>query len=205
MFLIGENMKASEIVNEMPQIIGTYEPADLNNPESNHELYLQYLRMPNKDELFSLSDDSKVYIHSKEIYCLDSSIEKITYSMEFKTASNPLLGTFVWQASVWHSKIDPVTTGLPEKVFFEYLIPTYETVLTDSRQSWDGKRFWMSVIPKAFEKGLNVYYFDFSTNQLTKIIDFTHWKSFYNQVGSKIWTTAKIGEMKRMVITSKLL
>lgn len=198
-------MKASEFINEMPQIIGSYNPEELNNDESNHELYLQYSSNPRKDELFSLSDDSKVYIHSKEIYCLDSSIQKLTYSMEFKTKSNPVLGTFVWQASVWHSKIDPVTTGLPERVFFEYLLPTYETVLTDSRQSWDGKRFWMSMIPKAFEKGLNVYYFDFGTNQLTNIIDFTHWKSFYNQVGSRIWNTAEIGQMKRMVITSKLL
>jgi hypothetical protein len=198
-------MKASEFINEMPQTFSTYKPNELHNKENNHELYLQFSRMPNKDELFSLSATSKVYIHSKEIYCLDSSIQRVTYDMEFNTKTDPLIGTFVWQASVWHSKIDPITTGLPDKVFFEYLIPTYGTVLTDSRQSWDGARYWMGLIPKAFDKGLQVYYVDFEKRTTQHIPDVGYWKSFYAKMGDIIWTPAKVGKMRRMTITTKSL
>ena len=124
--------------------------------------------------------------------------------MEFKVNEQPTLGQFVWQTSVWRGN-SALISHLPTEMFFEYLVKTYHTVLTDSKQSWDGKRFWLDRIDNAFDRGINVYFFDFSTSNLTKIETKTDWLQFYKINQNKIWGKANLHQMKRMVISNLLL
>jgi hypothetical protein len=187
----------------MPQTIGLYKPEELEDFEQNHELYRQLSFNPNKQLLNSITTSCNVYVSNKTIFCLDTELEMVTYEMQFKTNSNPVIGDFVWQTSVWRGAANIV--HLPTEIFFDYLIVKYQTIITDSKQSWDGKRFWLDRINDAFDRNLNVYYFDFSQNKLQRIDSKKEWIPFYKEHQSEIWGKSDLAQMKRMVISNKEL
>lgn len=182
----------------MPQTIGLYKPEELEDFEQNHELYRQLSFNPNKQLLKTIASYN-VYVSNKTIFCLDTELEMVTYEMQFKTNSNPVIGDFVWQTSVWRGAAN--IAHIPTEIFFEYLIVKYQTVVTDSKQSWDGKRFWLDRIDNAFDKNLNVYYFDFSQNKLQRIDSKNEWIAFYKMHQSEIWGKSDLNQMKRMIIS----
>ena len=79
----------------------------------------------------------------------------------------------------------------------------FGTILTDSEQTWDGKRFWGRRISEAFDKGLNVYLYDFSNHKIINIEDNTHFRQA--ELIHDIWGTTNKHKMKRMVISNKEL
>lgn len=197
-------MRLNDLIVEAPQIVGEYSPIELNDSTQNQELYQQLSRNPNKQLLKQITDTCKVYKSNKTIFCLDDMLSMVTYEMEFKVNEHPTLGQFVWQTSVWRGN-SALISHLPTEMFFEYLVKTYHTVLTDSKQSWDGKRFWLDRIDNAFDRGINVYFFDFSTSNLTKIETKTDWLQFYKINQNKIWGKTNLHQMMRMVISNLLL
>jgi hypothetical protein len=136
--------------------------------------------------------------------CLDTQLEQITYDMTFEKRNHHKLGEYVWQSGVWVKEGYSYLDGLARKIFFDFLLKDNQVILTDSVQSWDGKRFWMNCIGRAFDKGLNVYYFDFKTEELIKIKDKQTWEAFKNE-HKDIWGKTDRHKMKRMIITSKTL
>ena len=197
-------MKIREILLESPQDIGGYNPEELHDADMNTELYTQYKMNSRKTLLYSLSDTSNVYTTANSVFCLDDDFEHVSYEMEFKTKSHAVIGDFVWQASVWREGIGSPKT-LPAQVFFDYLLPKYETIITDSKQSWDGRRFWIDRIRDAFSMGLNVYFFDFSNSNLVKMDSEQDWNAFHKKNQKLIWGAAPVFQMKRMVISNKEL
>lgn len=187
----------------MPQTIGSYMPEELEDYEQNHELYRQLKNNPNKQLLKSISDSCHIYSSNKTIFCLDDELEMVTYEMQFKTNTNLVIGDFVWQASIWRGSSN--IANIPTELFFEHLVVKYQTVITDSKQSWDGKRFWLDRIQDAFNRNLGVYFFDFMYNKLTKIDSYKDWIKFYKENQTEIWGKSDLYQMKRMVISTKLL
>lgn len=194
-------MKITDILCETPMLIGEWTPEELDNDEQNAELYRQLLPIA-KHVLYKIDDNASIYLHNNTLFCLDTSIKRVTYEMQFKIGNNIKLGRYVWQASVWRNLSVSNTLGWPEKIFFEYLLPAYHVIVTDSQQSFDGRKFWMNRIANAFVKNLNVYYCDFSSNKLTKITDNYHWVEFH-RMNPSIWTNQPASKMKRMVISDK--
>jgi hypothetical protein len=197
-------MKLDEVLAETPQIIGDYTPIELYDTSQNQDLYQQLKHNPNKQLLKSISDTCNVYISNKTVFCLDDVLAMVTYEMEFKVNTNAIIGTFVWQTSVWRGN-SALISHLPTEIFFDYLVHNCHTVLTDSKQSWDGKRFWLDRIDNSFDKKLNVYYFDFSNNHLQKMNSKQEWLQFYKTNQTKIWGNSDLHQMKRMIITDKEL
>lgn len=81
-------------------------------------------------------------------------------------------------------------------------MPKFGTILTDSEQTWDGKRFWKHRIAEAFDNNLNVYFYDFSNHTIIKLNDnqdFRQAELIYD-----IWGSNK-HKMKRIVISNKEL
>lgn len=196
-------MNLNDIICETPMLIGEWSPEELENDDQNAELYYQLLPLA-KHELYKIDDIASIYLHNNTLFCLDTSINRVTYEMQFKLGKNIKLGQYVWQASVWRNLSVPNTLGWPEKIFFEYLLPTYHVIITDSQQSFDGRKFWMNRIANAFNRNLNVYYCDFSSNKLTKIEDSHHWVDFHRKT-PYIWSKQPASKMKRMVITDKVV
>jgi hypothetical protein len=190
--------------DEHPQIIGEYAPEELHDLEQNHALYLQLSKNPNKQLLLQLSETCHVYVTKRTVFCLDDELAMVVYEMEFRIGHNPVIGDYVWQTSVWRCSFATITQ-LPTDIFFNYLVSNDHVVLTDSKQSWDGKRFWMDRITNAFDRDLNVYFFDFSNNKLQKMHSKQEWLRFHHANQSKIWGKLDLHQMKRMIISDREL
>ena len=158
-----------------------------------------------KEKILELNDHAIIYRFKSEYFCLDSELKRVTYYLKYKVDNNGTLGQYVWQSLVW---VDPTIqdrylTGIPKQIFFDYLLPKFHTIITDSEQTFYGKRFWQQSIAMAFDKNLNVYFFDFAGRILKKLQSIDELADFQNTYD--IWGPAKKHEMKRMVITDKEL
>lgn len=179
----------------------------LDDPKQNEELYNLYAggKYKHKKKLFQLTDNAIVYSYRSEFFCLDSSIKKITYYMKYSVDTKPKIGQFVYQSLVWTDTLvhDVYLVGVASKIVFEYLMPKFHTIVTDSQQTWKGKRFWQILIGIAFRKGFNIYYHNFRTRELVKLDDPDELYQF--QKDYDIWGETDKHMLKRMVITDKVL
>lgn len=191
----------------MSQIIDPVTPK-LANPENNHAMYLKYARYCEPIEkltdtitLYYGESDRNVYMAVKSAG--EEGDEQIVYLMEFERDSNRLLGEFAIQRWLWMDKAHKGELGnLPTRMFNE-LIDDFFTVIADSEQTPDGKKFWMRQLHSAFGRGLNVYYADFNKNvlkQLQKPNDINRYDFAYG-----VWTRAESSLEKVFVISKKQL
>jgi hypothetical protein len=193
-----------EVLNEMPKLIGHWSPVELEDKNSNKEFYLEMKRDRHKKLIFKINEHASMYKSGGNYFCLDDKIQQITYNMIYKVDNKKQLGgQYVWQSAVWASPDELYLDGIPAKMLFEYLLPVFKTIVTDSEQSFDGKRFWEKCISKAFAKELNIYFFDFQTKELIEMKSPEHWKDFKQT--SNIWGETNKHLMKRMVISSKVI
>ena len=202
------NMLLLELFNvkEMSQVIDPVAPKLAT--KANNSIFQKYARYCEPVE--KLSDTITLYYgeSDRNVYMAVKSEgvegdERIIYLMEFERDSTRLLGGFVIQRWLWIDKAYKSEIGdLPTRMFNE-LIDDYFTVVADSEQTADGKKFWTRQLHAAFGKGLNVYYVDFSKNilkQLQKPSDINRYDFAYG-----VWTRAESSLEKVFVISSKQL
>lgn len=187
----------------MPIILQNWVAADLEDLESNKYFYHELKRDKYKKLIYKIDDYVSMYKSSGMFYCLDDKLQKITYRMTYKTDKNKQLNQYAWQSTVWSMGGLEYLDGLPAKMLFDFLLPICKVVVMDSAQSFDGKRFWLNCIRKAFDKKLNVYYFDVGNKELIKMEDFNFWLKFSDT--KDIWGITNAHSMKRMLITPKEL
>ena len=196
-------LEESELLMEMPKTIPDLTNHALNNTIENRK-YFDVISKESMKKLYKkINNDSIIYQYKKEFVCLNTKINKITYFMKFKVDHNKILGNYVWQSLVWRATTAAELSGIPEKIFFETLLPKYGCVVTDSEQTWNGTRFWIYRITDALKMNLFVYYYNFRSKELIKvnsIDEFTEIEEKYD-----IWGTSNNHEMKRIVITNREL
>jgi hypothetical protein len=177
-----------------------------------YETFKDNLNEDKRIKLFDVNDYATIYRYKSSFFCLDSKYKKISYYMNFTVKEeddefsadkiDDLIPTYVYQSLVWTNPIlhELYLSGIPKKVFFEYLLPEFHIVITDSCQTWYGKRFWQYRITNAIEMGLNIYFYDFELKLLTKlhsIEDLERVEEQYN-----VWRNSnEISECKRLVIS----
>lgn len=191
-------------LTESPMLITEYQPEELVNIQKNKSLF-KTISTSNKKEIFRVDENAVVYRYKNSLVCLDYKDECITYRMKFEINKNSKLGQFVWQSSLWRDINFINTKPLPKKMFFGYLLKEFPVVLTDSVQSFDGARFWVSRILDAFELNLHVYFYDFLNNNLIQINTVKEWDTFSRTNKTDIWGKTELHKLKRMIITSKTL
>jgi hypothetical protein len=194
-----------EVLNEMPKRIGHWLPSELVDSKSNREVYLENKRDKYKKLIKQLADNVILYRSKGTFFIQDDKLEQVTYQMTYKVDKNAKLGQYVWQSTVWNPGGKPYLEGFPRKVIFDYLIPEYGTIVTDSEQSWEGERFWKILIMYAFQRNLNVYYYNFMTKELIKMESFGQWEIFDRDNTYDIWGDSDKHKLKRMLITNKEL
>lgn len=180
---------------------------DLLDKPKNQLLYKDFIskKYQYKKKLFDLTETASVYQFKSMFFCLDSDLEKVTYFMSYGVNNHKKLGQFVWQSLVW---TDPEVhqeylVGVASKIFFNFLLPKFHVILTDSQQTWKGRRFWENSIGAALKKKLNVYFFDFANSNLIELHDFNDLYDYQKKYD--IWGLTKSYEMRRMVISDKKL
>lgn len=200
-------MKIEDLFEMSPKEIDSLDWFALNDPEENRKEYVKRLRgkFQYKKLILKFSETAAIYQHGNEFFCMDAKLQRITYYMSYEVAKHRKIGNYVWQSLVWTSAVVHISylKEIPQKIFWEQLFPKFGTILTDSEQTWQGRRFWEYRIAEALEKKLNVYYFDFAKNQLEKLNDFDELRIFQQKYN--IWGEQDANALRRMLITSKKL
>lgn len=194
---------AEEVLQEMPQEIEDLDWLDLEDHKRNTAAYHRLFGTEAKKDLETVWSSAKLYKYRSTFFTLDTKKRSITYYMSYMVGNNGNLGDYVWQSLVWRNGATPYTAGLPQSVFFNRLLPKFGCIITDSQQTWNGKRFWELRITDAFEKGLNIYYYDFGTHECTKVDNLEDFDDLRQE--NDIWGKTDQHQMKRMVITVKTL
>jgi hypothetical protein len=180
---------------------------DLMDKVKNKAYYNEYSgpKYQHKKKLFDLTEYAAVFQYKTEFFCLDTNRKRVTYYMHYKVNNNKILGQYVWQSLVWTLDIvhGEYLVGVASKIFFDYLLPKFEVIVTDSEQTWKGQRFWKISIGTAINKGLNVYFYDFANHNIQQLTDTDELDDY--QAKYDIWGIKPAHEMKRMVISNKKL
>lgn len=105
----------------------------------------------NTEYLYKSGNDHNGYY----IFIKDDTID---YFVKYKAISyqNILNGRMLRQVLVERFGHTIFSAGIPKEVFFDYLLPTFGSIITDTQQTVDGKKFWENAIHYAL-KNLNKY------------------------------------------------
>lgn len=194
-------MKLDAILTEMPRDIPPIDWHYLNNDERNNAQYIEFSKDPYKKVVDRLTDSAIVYKRGSQYFCLDIEHKRITYYMKYEVGNNGKIGQYVWQSLVWINPSAVYIEHYPQKVFFQYLLPKFHSILTDSEQTFDGKRFWTYRIRDALKMNLNVYFYDFDKHNIIPIHNMNEFIKIQNLYD--IWGNTNRHELKRILISSK--
>lgn len=191
---------------EMPRMISNITNNLLDEPVGNNEEYRALNNQLSKAiHLEQLNKDIALYLIKTQskttIVALDKSKERVEYLMEYEEDQNVKFGRYVYQSFVWVNKECAICRRLPRDCFFKYVVDQEDVVLTDSLQTWDGKKFWINRLKEAFEKNLFVYYVNDMANTIIKLDNFEQVDEFDQKY--QIWH--QTGLHKLMAISKKEL
>lgn len=162
-------MRVSLMSLSMSQIVA---PTDfgLDSSQTNKCSYLNEFKDTDKDIILTNANLELFKIRGKNriIGAIDSR-QSIVYYVQYEDGYSSLLGKYVQQIMLWSNRSVPSTTNVSKRVFFEYLIEKYGTMLADTYQTPSGATFWASRCIDALGLGLNVYAVNFHTRQVTPI------------------------------------
>lgn len=197
-------MKLLDIVlTEMPKLIPPLKGHELNDASMNGQWYKDFDRDKYKKLIVVLNDHAIVSKDGTTFFCLDSDTKRVTYYLKYEVAKHSQLGQYVWQSMVWTDLNCDYIRGFPQKIFFDFLLPKYGCIVTDSEQTWYGQRFWQLRISEALKKGLFVYYFDFKLKQLVQVNDWAEFEQI--EKDHDVWGPHTQNEFKRMIISNRKL
>lgn len=84
---------------------------------------------------------------------------RLLYMVRWKEIFHKFVGhKAITQVAVWRDKLSAFTSAIAPKIFWEYLLPQHEVLMTDALQTPDGRTFWMRRVAEAFDHHLRVYY-----------------------------------------------
>lgn len=112
----------------------------------------------------------------------------IHYFVRFKAVKYPKLlkGRLIRQVLVQRIDFSSYSSGIPRKVFFEHLLPTYGVIVSDTEQTLDGRKFWTNAVIEAInDPKYSVFMFNSDNIQKT-FIELNTEEQFHESV-ENIW------------------
>ena len=76
------------------------------------------------------------------------------------------LGKVVTQTKMCKDSDNPVSTGKPKKIFFEYLFKKHQRILSNDKQTSLGKSFWLRRMRDAVNQNLKVALVNMNTQEV---------------------------------------
>lgn len=158
-----------EILQESPQRISGLKIQQLEDPRLNKKLYKKIaVFIPQAKLLETTSTGIELFQTVKnneyEIFALDPEQDRVAYYVRYEIQSAEFVDVdWATQVLVWRGTASSTkTTGLLEHVFFKYVLPAHDVVVSDGEQTSYGERFWKLRIEDSFLKpGLKIYLIDF--------------------------------------------
>lgn len=148
----------------------TYGDLSLNGVESSKEVLgthvlpsgYRLVRAAKGDERFVIA-----MLHDGEgavVYYVDCVIRRDIY-----LRTRPATQVTVWRS--WEPQHEGAVHGIASMVFQDYLLGSYNVVVSDSCQTREGTAFWVKQLLKAMYLGRYVYRYDLESCKLTQITD----------------------------------
>jgi len=110
----------------------------------------------------------------------------VEYFANYKSKSyqSLLKGRMIRQVLVQRNHFSIDSANIPKKVFFDYLLPTFGTIVTDEEQTADGKKFWLHATSEALDNPdkYTVYVLNKTKGQTIEIVDHEHFKSLTDSI-----------------------
>jgi hypothetical protein len=148
-------LKKVQIAAEPQNVVWTgYKPKEMNE-----KMYGILFKDKRNKIIETLADDIHLYSYPDKYAVLDLKNSRVVYLVQY--VKKRLFGKMgITQVQVWRNKLVGLTKGLAERLFFTYLLPMADCVVTDRHQTIYGRSFWELRIVEAFERGLPVYLLD---------------------------------------------
>ena len=173
---------------------------NLDEKDFNNAQALKMLRNRNKQAIKQYGDYT-LWEFPQSYALIRNDVSEIGYIVKFKYKYfNRLQRKCVSQVMVWRDIGVAEQMGMAREIFFNYLLPTTQTIISDSMQTPEGKAFWWRRIHEAFSNGMYVYYINLtqpstfikvSNAQELRAIDSASWGDHQRYQSSRVIITTK--------------
>lgn len=125
-----------------------------------------------KFELYQLGSDANGYYMSVHN-------DKVAYFAHYKSVNIKFMDkSYGRQVFIRRSEHTSLSFGAPKIVFFNYLLPKFKSMVSDTEQSYDGKKFWEGAVAEAIrESGFSVQVLDTKNGKFVDIKTIDEWDS----------------------------
>ena len=175
-------MKLTDIILESPPMriapFTDYAFDDLDSNRERYELFAKYDRKKLINNVNGVDLYDLIIGGENIIVGLYHPTKQVMYYCNYEVKNEPNVGRTCTQIMLWSSRTSRVK-DIPRIIFFRYLMGKYKTMQTDTMQTSDGERFWLSNIQTAFEVGYNVYHYNNASHKLTPINSYKEFKITY--------------------------
>lgn len=134
--------------------------------EMNLKMYADLAKDKGKKEVEKLGDEIYLYSLPDKYVALDLKNQKVVYLVQY-TKKKIFGKNGITQVQVWRDRTVIATIGIAAKLFFAYLFPQADCIVTDKQQTQYGRAFWGSRIYESFGKELPIYLLDQNTKTQT--------------------------------------
>jgi len=160
-----ERIKAITEVTSEPQNVD-WKP--FRTEEEKAAAYQKYSGDKRKKLVKQIADGLGLWSLPDKFLVLDDSKKKLAYLVQFKL--DRFFGKRgVTQIKLWRDLTYSQLNELPHELFFQYLMPMADCIVTDRQQTEAGQSFWKKRIGEAFAKGLHVYALDLNTKKAPEL------------------------------------
>lgn len=163
-------MKISEItgVYESPSLMGSSD-FEFNNKAFNIKRAKELLA--DKQEPIKENDRYEFFrtgdTHDGEFVVVTKTVPRmISYYVNYQQSNYEKLGTTVTQVMLWRAYGKPMPSNITNYVFFGILLKRWKTVVSDSAQTPEGRKFWMGVMNLATVRNYRIGLIDVSTDEI---------------------------------------
>lgn len=191
-------MKIDDLITETPQLIPGVNQAEVQ--QAIKDCY-KALDSGRANVVEKLSNTSVLYVYENDvnsgIYFLvtDGGLSYLARYTRAVLPDNVGARQVLIKRS---SQTDAYAAGIGKKIFWDYLFPKHNCVVSDSQQTTDGRSFWLYRISEAFDKGFTVKLVN--TNDKTFVV--VRNADELNRLSPDIWGESKWFQRVVLVITN---
>jgi hypothetical protein len=166
-----------------------------SSSDFNSKYFRTLFNHSKKLQIDCLGPDIYLYQLPTKYFLADIKNNHLLYVVELKNDVYKKQST-IQQIRVWADLNSTFTKNLSEKIFWQFVAPRADLIISDSHQTKAGKAFWQRRIAEAFRDGYPVYLIDMNASTQVRYIDHT---SFIADVDGYYGNLPKF-EAKRVAI-----
>lgn len=199
------------IIRENPQLfVLPKNQFGLKNESTNSILARRILKNPDKIFMFTLGTGINGYRVSNRFLVINEVVPCILYYLSWYDKYFEFLQAKVSIVKLhWKDKTKFIPLFDTQKIFFDYLLPISNAIMSSRLHTNDSKQFWLKLCEKALYSNKLVYYVDFLQNNfdnnrtIRKISDIEELLTFSKEI--EVWGESNKFQARRLVISNELL